>query len=150
MTNTAVYTANACTLVPDTNSTYLYKTHTPVIIEPMSGSTMGLMMLLSTLQYQSSYLPSQYSDAANRAGQAAFIQSGGKAMQDKMTNMATKEGQSTAYSLGLTDFEMGATGLIYKTIRSKQVNIKGPSIGPVKTTLQGTQNSGTIGFKYEW
>ena len=141
---------NACTLASDVNSSYLANTgHIPTFA-PTSGPTTGLMMLLSTLQYQAPYMNPTYSNAASQAGKAAFVESGGQAFQDKTVGMTTREGIDFAHSIGINDTEMGIVGFTAKTLRSRQVNFKGPSIGPVKSNLTGTENSGSIGFKYEW
>lgn len=145
-----VYTANTCALVNDANPLIYQTSKVPVIADPMSGSTMGLLMLISTLQYQAPYMNPKYSDAGEKAGHAAFIQVGGQAMQDRATNYATKQGQSTAYSLGLTDLEMGIVGGTYKTIRSKEFNVRGPRFWGIKPNLTATPTSANIGFKYEW
>src|SRR5665213_3217502 len=97
----------AYTLMPEANSSYFSHTkdvyHTK---DPLGDATMGLMMMLSTLRYQSAYLPSPYSTAASQAGKAAFRQSGGQASQDRFETLLGNKAKETAHSLGLTDGEM--------------------------------------------
>lgn len=143
------YATTSCTLVAEPNSSYLSNTHSTSMVMPLSDPTMGLMMLLSTFQYQAPYMNNTYSNAASQAGKAAFVVSGGQAVQDKFVNSETKDGIDFAHSIGLSDTEMGIVGFAGKTIRSRQFNVRGPSIGPVKSSLTGTNNSGSIGFKYD-
>ena len=140
----------AHTLVVDTNSTYLANTgHTPVVA-PLSSPTLGLMMFLSSFQYTSGYIDPMYADAANKAGQAAYITSGAQAIQDKFVQDETRSGTGFAHSIGVTDTEMGIAGLTYKTLRKRELDLNGPKILEVKTTLQGTQTGGSLGLRYEW
>jgi hypothetical protein len=117
---------------------------------PLSDPTMGLMMLLSTFQYQAPYMNPTYSNAASQAGKAAFVESGGQAVQDKFLKGETKDGMDFAHSIGLTDMEMGIVGFAGKTIRSRQINVRGPSIGPIRSSLTGTENSGSIGLVWRF
>jgi hypothetical protein len=143
-------TTNACTLVVEPNSSYLSNTHSTSMVMPMSDPTMGLMLLLSTFQYQAPYMNPTYSNAASQAGKAAFVVSGGQAVQDRFVNSETEDGIDFAHSLGLTDVEMGIVGFTGKTIRSRQVNVRGPSIGPIRSSLTGTNNSGSIGLVWRF
>ena len=138
----------AQTLVP--NSSYLVNTTYTAPVTPVSSPTMGLMMLLSTFQYQTSYIDPMYSNAASQAGKAAYIQSGGQATQDKLTNVATEEGTDTAHSIGLTDMEMGIVGFTTKTIVKRQIDINGPKVCFVNTHLTATQNNASIGLKWNF
>jgi hypothetical protein len=145
-----ITTAFALDIDTSPNSSYLSNLHSPDIKAPMDSTTMGLMMMLSTLQYQAPYLNNTYSNAVSQASKAAFITSGGQAMQDSIANNFTKNGLDFARSAGLTDTEMGIVGFTAKTVRSRQVNIKGPTFGPIKSSIQGTNNSGSIGLKWEF
>jgi hypothetical protein len=140
----------ACTLAPDANSSYLanmtYKA-TPV---PLSSPTMGLMMLLSTLQYQSPYMNPTYSNAASQAGKAAFMVSGGQGIQDNGLKMATKNGMDFAHSIGLTDTEMGIAGIGYKTYRTRQIDVNGPNIYILKSHLTINTDGGSIGLGWKF
>lgn len=133
------------TLVPEPNASYLSHTSTP-IIAPMDSSTLGLMMLLSTFQYQAPYMNPVYSNAASQAGKAAFITSGGQNVQDRLTDQS----KDIAKSMGLTDTEIGILAGSAKVYRDRQINVNGPKVYSVRTKLTADQNSGSIVFKYEW
>ncbi len=151
MENLAYASNNSCSLVQQDNISYLYQTsHVPVIADPLSGPVTGILMLLSTLQYQAPYMNPKYSDAAAQAGKSAYIQVGGQSMQDKTVSVVTNKGTGFAHSIGITDFEMGAVGGAAKIIRTKQINLRGPGLWGIKTTISATPNSGTLGFRYEW
>lgn len=142
---------NACTLVQEPNSTYLSHTSgTPTIATPLSGPTMSLMMLMSTLQYQAPYVNPAYSNAAAQAGKAAFVETGGQAMQDRFIGIATTDGKNTAHSIGLTDTELGIFLISAKTLETHQLSINGPRIYSVKTSLTAKENSGSIGLKWDF
>lgn len=140
----------ASTLAPTPNSSYLVNTGKIPTVGSIDGSTMGLMMLLSTLQYQAPYINPVYSNAASQAGKAAFVQVGGQGMQDKLTKYGSDNALHTAHDLGLTDVEMGIVGETYKIYRQKQITTKGPNIYSVKTNLTINQNSATLGFKWSF
>lgn len=130
-----------------------YLSHTsgiPTISDPMSSPTMGLMMLLSTFQYQSPYMNPTYSNAASQIGKAAFIKSGGQDFQDKAISYANKTARQTVYSLGIDGNQVGIILGAAKVIRDRQVDLKGPNIGPVKSNLTINPNTGIMGLKYEW
>jgi hypothetical protein len=140
----------ASTLAPTPNSSYLVNTGKVPVQGTIDGSTMGLMMLLSTLQYQAPYMNPAYSNAASQAGKAAFVQVGGQGMQDKLTKYGTDNALHTAHDIGLTDTEMGIVGETYKIYRQKQIDVRGPNIYPVNTHLTINQNSATLGFKWSF
>jgi hypothetical protein len=138
------------TLMPEPNISYLsHYTGVPVISEPLSGSTMGLMMILSTFQYQSPSLNPAYSNALNQAGKAAFIESGGQAMQDKLKNYGTDKGKETLQELGM-DSEVAVLLGSAKVIRDRQINVRGPNLGFVKTHLTIGQDHGSFGLGWDW
>jgi len=140
------------------NSTYLNKYKgIPTIAEPMSGTTMGFLMLMSTLQYQAPYMAPQYSNAASQAGKAAFIQSGGQAMQDKITGKVTSQAESMAkdtyHSVGITDTEVGVVLGAAKVFRDKQLDVNGPKftiINTIKTHVTVGQDHATLGLKMDF
>ncbi len=140
----------ASTIVSDTNSSYFNDTHLSIAPDPISGSTMGVMMLLSTLQYQAPYMGPMYSGAAGQAGKAALIESGGQAFQDKFLSVMGHKSKDVAHSIGITDGELGATLGTLKVIRDRQINLSGPRMYSVKTDLTINQSSGSMNFKYEW
>ena len=139
---------SACTLIPD-NSSYLSNTHysSP---RAMDSSTLGLMMLLSTLQYQAPYTSPTYSAAFSNVGKAAFMVSGGQAMQDKATAMAESGVKNGFHSIGVTDTELGIPLGIAKVVRDKKLTVKGPRFYNVKTDLTATQTGGSLGISYGW
>lgn len=139
---------NACALVAEPNSSYLYNTHAQPVVIPLSSPTMGLMMLLSTFQYEAPYMNPTYSGAASEVGKAAFITSGGQAIQDKEIGVFTKDGTNFAHSIGLTDTELGMVGFTAKTIRRHELNINGPKVLGIKINLTADPQSGSIGLKY--
>lgn len=139
----------ACTQVPE-NSTYLSNTHISVPQEAVSTPTLGLLMLLSTLQYQPTYVDAKYQAAANSAGKAAFTQVGGQAFQDKATNLAGKKAIDLAHGAGITDMEGAVVLGGYKIYKDRQVNVNGPRIGIFRSHLTVSEKSGSIGLRYEW
>lgn len=143
-------TLYSCTLIPSPNSSYLYNIHSPVLQDPFSGSTMGLMMILSAFQYQPSGISQNYSNALNNASKAAFIQSGGQSMEDQFVSKTTVMFADTAHSMGLTDSEMGIVFGSAKIFKYKQMDLNGPKFYSIKTHLTINQNSGSLGLKYEW
>ena len=122
----------AYTLMPEPNQTYLVQTKNVVVpAAPLSGSTVGFMMILST-------------------SRAAFIQEGGQDFQNKLTSYATKNGIDAAHSIGLTDTEMGVVGFTFRTYQRKQLNVNGPKFYGIKSNLTLAPTNGNIGLKYEW
>jgi hypothetical protein len=140
----------ACTLAQDANSSYLANYGHVATSTPMSGSTMGLLMLLSTFQYQAPYMSPTYSNAASQAGKAAFMETGGQAMQDKALKIVTDDGNSFAHSIGLTGTEMGIVGIGYKTYRSRQIDVRGPQISVFRSDLTLAQDSVILGLKWSF
>jgi hypothetical protein len=141
----------AYTLMPEPNQTYLVQTKNVVVpTDPLSGSTVGLMMVLSSFQYQSPTLNTTYSSALNQASHAAFVEVGGQAFQDKTTSYATRNGTDFAHSIGLTDGEMGLAAFTLRTVQRKQINLNGPKVYGIKGSLTLTPNSYNVGFKYEY
>jgi hypothetical protein len=141
----------AYTLMPTPNSTYLTCTKgCQTVREPMSGSTMGLLMLLSTFQYQAPYMSPIYSNAASQAGKAAYIQSGGQAMQDKVTSVVSAKAETVAknayHSVGITDTEVGAVLVTAKVIRDRQIDTNGPRIYFLKTHFTVGLDHGSVGL----
>ncbi|CAM6004848.1 unnamed protein product [Sphagnum balticum] len=137
----------AYTGMPSDNSTYLscFK-NCPVVKPQMDGSTMGLLMILSTLQFNTSMVPPAYSSAAQQAGHAAYVQSGGQSTQDNLTGKASAEGMNVLHSLGITDTEAGIVGGGLKIVRDKQVNVNGPKIYFIKTHITVGQDNANLGL----
>ena len=142
-------TVTYVTGVPD-NSTYLYKTNVPTVTDPLSGSTVGLLMVLSTFQYQPPTANPAYSNALGQASKAAYIQVGGQAFQDRVMGVATDKGKNVMHSIGFTDGQMGAVLGAYIVARDRQVSLDGPKIYSIKSHLTANQTGANIGFKYEW
>ena len=138
--------------MPTDNQSYLacFKNCPAPPTQPIGGSTMGILMLLSTLQYQAPYMNPAYSNAASQAGKAAFIQSGGQAFQDKVSSMASTKAESVAkdaiHSVGITDTEAGVVLGTAKVIRDKKIDVNGPKIYFIKTHLTVTQDGGSVGL----
>lgn len=132
--------------MPIDNSTYLSCMKScPVSPAPMSGGTVGIMMILSTLQYQAPYMGS-YSNAATQAGKAAFIESGGQNISDAITSKAETAAKNAYRSIGLTDIEIGVVLGAAKVVRDKQVDVSGPKIYCVKTHIIVGQDHGSLGL----
>lgn len=140
----------ACTLMPSPNETYLANTAYKGQEPSMDGGSLGLMMLLSTFQLTSPTMNPAYSNAANQAGKAAYIQSGGQAKQDRFLTMAERNARDTAHQVGITDTEMTVVLTTAKVVKDRKVDLKGPSLYDVKTSLTADPSSATLGFKYEW
>lgn len=117
-----------------------------VSTEPMSGSAMSILMLLSTLQYQAPGLSSTYSAAASQAGKAAYVQLGGQAMQDKLSSDAEAKAKSLAKSTGMTDSELGLVLVTAKIAKDHQVDLNGPKLYFIKTHFTFGQDHGSIGL----
>ncbi len=139
---------NAYTLVP--NQTYLSRTDLVHNQTPLNGSTLGLMMLLSTFQYQAPHMAPTYSNAASQAGKAAFIVSGGQSFQDKLIAIATNKTLDLVHSIGITNTELGVVFGTAKVLRDRKIDFNGPKLFLIKTNLTFTPNSANLGFKYEW
>ncbi len=143
--NTVAYTE-----VPEPNATYLSHTNgTPVFTDPLSGSTIGMMMILSTFQIQAPCTGS-CANATSQAGKAAYIQGGLQGTQDKMGSKAENEVKDSLHSVGITDTEMGVALGSAKIVKDRSINVNGPRIGFVKTHLTITQNSGTVGLRWSF
>lgn len=140
----------ASTIVAETNISYMSHTHVVAVQEPLSGTTIGLLMLLSTLQYQAPYMSPIYSTAALQIGQKAFVDSGGKSFQDRFLSNMEIRGKNLTHEIGITDGELGATLGTLKVIRDRQINLNGPRIYSVKTGLTADPNSASMKFNYEW
>ena len=147
---------NACTLVPEVNSSYLYDTHYSGH-DPLSGSTMGLMMLLSSLQYQAPYIPGPYQQAAQQAGHSAYIMVGGQAAEDQTNAVIGKVGKqvgdqalNTVHSMGIGDAELGAGYIAYKIVSDKKINVDAIKVGKVRFNLTIDQQSCSFGVNYGW
>jgi hypothetical protein len=137
--------------MPSSNQSYLVCTkNCPITPQPIGGATMGMLMLLSTLQYQAPYMNSQYSTAAAQAGKAAFIQSGGQAFQDRLQTVAAKKAETVAkdayHSVGITDTEVGVVLGTAKVIRDKQLDVNGPRIYFIKTHVTVAPDHGSVGL----
>jgi hypothetical protein len=116
---------------------------------------MGLMMLLSSFQFQSPLGSAAFPNAAlDQASKAAYIQSGGQAFQDnatsKVTNAATKNLREVAGNCGITEGEAAVVLGTAKVVKDRQFSLNGPQIYSIKTHLTGTPNSGIVNIKYEW
>lgn len=144
---------NACTSVPD-NSSYMGNVHYAAMGTPMDGSTMALLMVLSTFQYQAPYIDATYSNALSQASKAAYIESGGQAFQDRLFGVVTKDGEDVARTItrfmGITDMEAVVVVGAARVIKDRQLDINGPKICTVKTHLTLTPDSGIVGIKYDW
>lgn len=139
------------TLEVESNSSYLYHTKdVPIVTDSISSSTVSLMMFMSILQYQAPYMGPKYSEAASKAGQAAFIESGGKALQDKIGNMVINKGKEITKSVGITDGEIAVLLGTYKIAKERQIDVNGPKIYSIKTHFTCGIGSGNIGLRYEW
>lgn len=150
MDNFSYSNLSAYTLVPEPNGTYLSKTANIPIANPLSGSTMGLMMLLSTFQCQASSMGSTYSTAVTQASKAAAIISGEQDIQNKLIKIITNDSKDTLHSIGITDTEAGLVLETAKTIKNRQLQINGPKIYLIKTKLTIGQDNGSIGLGYNF
>lgn len=140
----------AYTAVAPNDSYLCHTTGVTAISEPVSGTTMGLMMMLSTLQYQAPYMNPTYSNAAGQMGKAAFVQSGGQAFQDKAVLYANNRAKEAVQAIGVDGKKVAIILTAAKVVRDRQIDFKGPNIGPVKSNLTINPNTGTMGLKYEW
>ena len=140
----------AYTLMPEPNSTYLnHYTNTPLVGDPLSGSTVGLMMILSSFQYQSPTLNPSYSNALNQASHAAFVEMGGQAFQDKVRGYATDQGKGFVHTWD-ADTEVGILLGAAKVVRDRQVDVRGPNISFINTHLTVGQNHESLQLGWEW
>jgi hypothetical protein len=145
MDNTTAYT-----LMPEPNITYLVKTKDVIVpADPLSGSTVGLMMILSTFQYQSPTVNPSYSNALNQASKAAFVEVGGQEFQNKIKGYGTDKGRDFVHSIG-ADTELGVLLGAAKVVRDRQIDVRGPNISFVHTHLTVGQDHGSIGLGWEW
>lgn len=144
----------ATILASESNTTHLSQINNLHIADPMSSSTMGLMMLLSTLQYQAPYMDPRYSYAASQAGKAAFIESGGQALQDRfiaMTNKkATDMGKNAIRYIGVSEVQLGIVLGTYKVYKARQIDIKGPTLHSINTNLTLGTDHGSIGLGWNF
>jgi hypothetical protein len=137
----------AYTLVPEPNSSFLYRTKDVQIPQmPMSGGTLGILMILSTLQYQAPHMNPTYSNAASQAGKAAFVQSGGQGLQDQLTSKAEGAAKDAIRAVGITDTEVGAVLGTAKVVRDRQIDVNGPKIYFIKTHVTVGQDHGSLGL----
>lgn len=140
----------AYTLVPEPNSSYLINNRYKAGPPPLSNSTIGLLAIISTFQYQTPYMSPVYSNAAAQASKAAYIESGGQAMQDKFSGVSTQDATETVHSLGITDGELGAIFGTAKVVRDRKIDIAGPKFWDFDTHLTASPNSGSIGIKWSF
>lgn len=141
----------AYTLMPEPNISYLVKTKDVIIsAEPLSASTMGLMMMLSTFQYQAPTVNPAYSNALSQAAKAAFIESGGQAFQDKAKGYATNQGKNIIHGLGVNDTELGVVFGSAKVIRDRQIDVNGPHLLSAKTHVTVGVGHESLGLTWEW
>lgn len=131
------------------NDFYLADTHytAPKLAD---SSTAGLMMLLSTFQYQAPYMSPVYSNAASQLGKAAYIQSGAQSFQDKFLQSRERDLRDIARDLGITDGEAAVFLGTAKIVRDKQISLDGPKIHSISTHLTGDQSSGKIMLKWDY
>jgi hypothetical protein len=113
----------------------------------MTEPTIGLMAIISTLSLYSP-LPPSYTNATNAAGRAAFIQSGGQAIQDKILAYSENKAHKTLNSLGVTDNQMAIVVGTVKVIREQRISFPGPKFDRIRTNLAVTPNSGFVGLEY--
>ena len=146
MNQPAYVDLTACTLVPEANVSYLAHTSGTPVVAPMSGSTMGLMLFLSTLQYQPSYLGPAYSGPAAQAGKAAFVEAGGPQSQNNLRTYSLDQG----HEMGITNAEGAVVFGAARIIQKRQIDWTGPSFYSVKPHLTLSPNSGTLGLKWSF
>ena len=133
------------------NSSYLSCVkNCPTFKTPMDGSTVGIMMLLSTLQYQAPYMNPVYANAAGQAGKAAFIQVGGQDVQNKLTSKAESQAKDTIHAIGITDTELGVVLGTAKIVRDKQVDVNGPKIYFIRTHISVGQDHANLGLGFSF
>jgi hypothetical protein len=140
----------AYTLSVDLNSTYLSQTSTLPATRHINDPTLGLMMLLSTLQYESPYMNQTYSNAANQAGKAAYVESGGQGLQNNFLQRLGKETTDAGHQMGLTDTEMGILFETAKTAKTHKLDINGPKVYFMKTRLTIEESRGSVGVGWSW
>lgn len=135
----------AYTSVPEYNY-YLSNVKSTPVSTNISEPTTGLMMLLSLFQYQSSYAGPTYSNAVEQASKAAYVQSGGKKIEDSLK----EKGITLVHDIGITNTESAIALGAAKTFQSKQFNWDNLKINTFKIHMGLTPNSGNIGVKYEF
>lgn len=132
--------------MPTDNASYLSCMKScPVPAAPMSSGTVGILMILSTLQYQAPYMGT-YSNAASQAGKAAFIESGAQGASNTLTSKAESVAKDAYHSVGITDTEVGAVLGAAKVMRDRQVDVNGPKIYFMKTHVTVGQDHGSLGL----
>lgn len=141
----------AYTSQPEPNSSYLSKTQgVPSIQEPMSGSTLGMLMILSTFQYQAPPVSATYARAVDQVGHAAYVQSGGQEMQDRITSKAENTAKDVAHQIGITDAEIGVVLGGAKIYKDKQVDFTGPRLYFIRTHVTAGPGHGLVSFKVDF
>lgn len=138
------------TLVPEPNESYFVQTKSLYNTVPLGNGSVGFLLMLSTLQYQAPYLPSQYSGAASQAGKAAYIQSGAQASQDKLVSRMGKSVIDEMHQAGVTDTEAAIVLGTIKTVRNKQVDLNGPRLSFFQTHLTLAPDHTLLGFKMDF
>lgn len=138
-----------CTIGVADNSSFLTQTKSGPVQEPLSGSTMGVLMVLSVFQYQPITNPT-YSNAIGQASRAAFVQVGGQALQNQLTSKAEGIAKDTIHSFGITDTEIVAVLGATKTIRDRSISLDGPKIESLKTHFTAGQNNASIGLGWNF
>lgn len=113
----------------------------------MSESTVGLLALLSTLNFYAPVSPA-YMSAANAAGRAAFIQSGGQALQDKLTSISETRARRAIYWLGISDTQIAVLLGTAKVINDKQLALPGPRFYQVNTSFSVAPEYGSVGLSW--
>lgn len=141
----------AYTLVPDQpNASYLSNTHFSAAPDPIGGSTIGFLMILSTLQYSAPTMSPTYSTAASKAGNAAFIQSGGQEIQGKLASRVEREAKEIVHDVGISENQVGVVLGAAKIVRDRQVEFNGPKVYFVKTHMSVSPGQGLLGLKVEF
>lgn len=132
------------------NSSYLNYRSAFSFQEPLSGSTVGILMVLSTFQYQSPTMNPTYLNAIGQASRAAFVQSGGQRFQDQLTSKAENAARYIIHSIGITEGQLGVLLGATKVIRDRSVSLDGPRIQSVKTHFNINQTNGSIGLGWDF
>lgn len=142
-------TLNCLTSV-EANSSYLATVNAPHIANVPDSGSIGLMMILSTFQYYPTANNPTYSNAIGQASKAAFIQSGGQGVQDKLASKALDVAKDSFHYLGITDGQLGTVFGAAKVIRDRQINTPGPNIYNINTHLTISQTGGSIGLGWKF
>lgn len=140
----------ASTLVPEPNGSYLHDSHYKAPAEGLNGSALGLMAIISMFQYQAPYMTGPYAGAVSQASKAAYIQSGGQALQTKLQSRAETEAKNIVYATGINEKQLGAVLGTVKVIRDRRLDLNGPKILSISTNLTATPNSGSVGLKWSF